>query len=270
MSRRSDEFTLTEAEVRGVVRLLAEALTPDDGRPAKVRRLCNGLARMIGADGWLCLRTRVAPGRPPVNIDFVYGGDMGSEQLAAWSARSLESAGRPVEHPAMDRLLAAGRPFTATRPQLVADEAWDADPTRPPMRRAGLDELMYAWVPIERDQRGTLLSGGCLLRHTGRSAFNPRDAAITHLIFQESSGLHAAELPGEVEPLAESLTPRQRVVLAQLIDGCSARQIAANLGLSLHTANDHIKAIYKHFEVQSRAELMRRFMQVNPGVGDVA
>lgn len=54
---------------------------------------------------------------------------------------------------------------------------------------------------------------------------------------------------------AYGLTPRQRQVLGQLLLGRSMTQIAGDLGISEHTANDHRKAIYRRVGVSSRSEL---------------
>lgn len=51
------------------------------------------------------------------------------------------------------------------------------------------------------------------------------------------------------------LTPRQREVLGLLLLGRSMAQIARELGISEHTANDHRKAIYARAGVSSRSEL---------------
>ena len=64
--------------------------------------------------------------------------------------------------------------------------------------------------------------------------------------------------PAEVGALlvdAYGLTPRQRDVLGLLLLGRSMTQIASELDISEHTANDHRKAIYRTVGVGSRAEL---------------
>lgn len=57
---------------------------------------------------------------------------------------------------------------------------------------------------------------------------------------------------------AYGLTPRQRDVLSLMLLGRPMGQIAAQLGISEHTANDHRKAIYTSMGVNSRAELAAR------------
>ncbi len=51
------------------------------------------------------------------------------------------------------------------------------------------------------------------------------------------------------------LTPRQRVVLVFLIEARDKDEIARLLHISPHTAKDHIKAIYEHFQVSSHWNL---------------
>jgi DNA-binding CsgD family transcriptional regulator len=38
------------------------------------------------------------------------------------------------------------------------------------------------------------------------------------------------------------------------------KEVAHKLGLSEHTVGDHVKQIYKHFSVSSRAELLAHFI----------
>ena len=126
MPSQSEPSTqLTEPEVARLVRLLADALTPDDGREAKVRRLMDGLAAWLDADGWFWVRSRIRPdpaAGPPVNLDFLFGGEVDHAAVAAYADRTLEIDGVPPEHPPMYRLLGEGRPFTVTRRDIVSDD----------------------------------------------------------------------------------------------------------------------------------------------------
>lgn len=67
-----------------------------------------------------------------------------------------------------------------------------------------------------------------------------------------------AARPAEVAAMlvdAYQLTRRQREVLGWLLLGRSMTQIARQLDISEHTANDHRKAIYRRVGVSSRSEL---------------
>jgi DNA-binding NarL/FixJ family response regulator len=47
-------------------------------------------------------------------------------------------------------------------------------------------------------------------------------------------------------------------VLRGLSRGRSEKEVAAALRLSPHTVHDHVKALYRHFGVHSRSELLAR------------
>lgn len=60
----------------------------------------------------------------------------------------------------------------------------------------------------------------------------------------------------------DRLTPRQREVASRLAKGMSEKEIAFDLGVSTHTAHDHVKAIHRVLGVRSRGELLvRLFMR---------
>src|SRR5688572_19751070 len=59
-----------------------------------------------------------------------------------------------------------------------------------------------------------------------------------------------------LDKLTKSLAPRQRQVLYRLKTGRPEKEIAAELGLSVHTAHGYVTAVYRRFGVNSRAELM--------------
>ena len=256
------QVQLCEDEVRAVLRLLAGALTPEDGRTAKVRRLGDGLAEMIGADGWIWIRTRLArdPQTPPANIDYVMGGGFDSDTLAEYADWSLEVYGQPPENPPMRRLLAGGGPFTRTRPELVSDAVWGSGLCRRHVDRMKFDAFMYSLLPVVERGEATVFSGVLMLRRPGRPEFDDRLARIAHLVVSECGPLHIEGLDVELGEAVAGLTPRLHSVLSLLIDGQTALQIADRLCLSPHTVRDYVKAIYRHFAVCSRAELMHRFL----------
>ncbi len=55
------------------------------------------------------------------------------------------------------------------------------------------------------------------------------------------------------------LSPREKEIAALLLHGQSAKQIAAELGIAVNTANFHIKNLYKKLGIGSRSELFARF-----------
>lgn len=57
-----------------------------------------------------------------------------------------------------------------------------------------------------------------------------------------------------------SLAPRLVRVLELLLPGYSEKQVAAELGYSPYTVHTYVKAIYKHFGVNSRPELLAKVL----------
>jgi DNA-binding NarL/FixJ family response regulator len=58
----------------------------------------------------------------------------------------------------------------------------------------------------------------------------------------------------------EQLTKREQEVLALLAQGFLYKEIAANLRITLHTVQGHVKHIYEKLHVQSRTEAALKFL----------
>jgi DNA-binding CsgD family transcriptional regulator len=101
---------------------------------------------------------------------------------------------------------------------------------------------------------------------TSRSALPARDGRWVVLHGATVSGVGAdvsvivegarPAVLSEVITGAYGLTPREREVTALAAQGRSTKHIAAALGISPFTAQDHLKAIYAKAGVQSRGELV--------------
>jgi DNA-binding CsgD family transcriptional regulator len=52
-----------------------------------------------------------------------------------------------------------------------------------------------------------------------------------------------------------------RQVLRALLEGDGDKQIARRLGLTRYTVNQYVKSLFRHFGVQSRAELLARWVR---------
>jgi DNA-binding CsgD family transcriptional regulator len=61
-------------------------------------------------------------------------------------------------------------------------------------------------------------------------------------------------------PALTQLSEAQRRVLDLLLRGRSEKEAAAKLDLSPHTVHNHVKEIYRRFDVSSRAELLALFV----------
>jgi len=93
--------------------------------------------------------------------------------------------------------------------------------------------------------------GGTWLRMSAGRLAPPAGEATVAITIQPAT-------PAEITPLllhAYGLTPRQRAVARLVMAGQSSQQIAASLHLSLHTVNDHVRAVADKTGVRSRGQL---------------
>lgn len=156
----------------------------------------------------------------------------------------------------------SGAHVVATRQQLVDDKHWYESQHVNRCRRAmRMDHCVYSL--IYRPRAGTA-SCLCLFREWGdKTAFSTRDAKVLEVLHfswfntQKRPTLDASPAPSS--PV--SLTPRLQEVLELLLDGLTEREIGERLGVSVHTVHAHIVALYRKYNVSSRAKLMARTMR---------
>ena len=87
----------------------------------------------------------------------------------------------------------------------------------------------------------------------GENLFSP--AIVSEVMRVRSDRQRAAE---QRERMAAALTPREREVLRLLAEGCDTKSIAGRLGLSVHTARDHVQNVLEKLDAHSRFEAVRR------------
>jgi DNA-binding NarL/FixJ family response regulator len=83
---------------------------------------------------------------------------------------------------------------------------------------------------------------------------------VTRLISQRAIAVAADQVPAKD---AASLTPRQREVLQLVAEGCTAKEIANQLNLSVKTAVFHKMAIMDKLGLRTTAELTRYAIENN-------
>lgn len=60
---------------------------------------------------------------------------------------------------------------------------------------------------------------------------------------------------------SEELSPRERSVLDGLAEGLAYKQIADQLGVSIHTVRNYIRRIYEKLHVRTRTEAVAKFLR---------
>jgi DNA-binding CsgD family transcriptional regulator len=117
----------------------------------------------------------------------------------------------------------------------------------------GIEDMLFS-------QRGTTNQLGSFSISPQRPprdpCFNARSSKLLRLLHDELALLVGNVLSdGHPNPLA-NLSPRPRQTLMFLLSGDSEKQVALRMGISRHTVHEYVVAIYKHFRVSSRAELL--------------
>ena len=174
---------------------------------------------------------------------------------------------RAIEHPetgAMTarlaaEIIAAGGHITRLRQDVIDDEWFLHSDASPIWREADVGPILFSMRPIPG--LGTSVVG--FYRPVSAPLFDEREARIAHIVLSEVGWLHEAGMPHSAAKDVPKLPPRCRLILNQLVRGTTRKQIADDLGISLHTVNDYLKRIFAHFGVHSQAQLIARLRHGN-------
>jgi DNA-binding CsgD family transcriptional regulator len=256
---KAREKFLSEADVRALVRLLGEVSVNPGDHVAKKRQLMNGLCALIGADLWIwALGSGLRPGAQPSYSTLLHGGFD-----AARLARLLVAVDHPdmktMAEPFLRELTEKKTHLTRARQQIVPVGVIESRPVWNHWEAANIGPILMSYRPIAPD----LTSCIALYRDFKRPLFDERETRIAHILLSEIPWLHTQGWTAGVGETVPRLPPRTRTILNLLLEGLSRKEIAAHLAISLHTANDHVKDIYRHFGVSSQAQLVRRFFHGN-------
>ena len=239
-----------------MVRLLGEVAALDGGHAEKKRFLMDGLCELIDADAWIwALCVNSVDGEKPMAVNLLYGG-MTNKGFAGF----LSAVNHPDEAlrlaPFMAELEQQRVHTTRFRQQTDPDDYFANCESRLLWVKAGLYPGILSARPL--DQRSLSLLG--IYRKPGREELSERESRIAHVILSEVPWLHEQGWPEDRGVTVPRLAPKQRMALNLLLQGQSRKEIAEHMEISINTLAGYVKGIYKHFGVQSHAELMRHFM----------
>lgn len=65
-----------------------------------------------------------------------------------------------------------------------------------------------------------------------------------------------------VDEAVRKLPPRVQETLGRLLAGDSEKEIGVHMGVSRNTIHVYVKLLYRHFDVNSRGELLARFVKM--------
>ena len=145
---------------------------------------------------------------------------------------------------------------TRRRCELVGDRTWyGGEHFNGFYRRADVDDCIISRT-VPPPESGLAMFFVRVTRAIGDPTYTVREQRILRLFVAELAPLIGTRLATLTGPASDGLSPPMRQVLALLVQGHGEKEVAANLGISRHTVHDHVKCLYRHFRVSSRAELL--------------
>jgi DNA-binding CsgD family transcriptional regulator len=153
----------------------------------------------------------------------------------------------------------ANRRSVCSRDQAVDDLTWFGSTFfNETLRACELKDMLVSFFDMPGRERQSLIS---VLRPLGARPFGRRERLIIRLFHTELGRHFGASLATLGDPDLAGLTPRLRDTLRCLLEGDSEKQAASRLGLSTQTVHQYVQALYRHFRVSSRSELMAHFLR---------
>ena len=238
-----------------MVRLLADVAIAGESHEEKKNLLMEGLCKLVGGDFWVWgLAADYDPEAGPVYTAMISGG-FSEEQvpklLVALDNRDLEDAMKPLGR----EIVTTGAQVTRLPSEYDLGDVFGRDEVNHLWKEADIGAPLVCYRPVSNNS----LSGIGIYRRFDRPAFSSRDARITDIIMSEVVWLHEQGWPWESALKVPQLPNRCRMALNLLLEGLSRKQIASEMGISIHTVSEYIKHIYGFYSVHSQAELVSRF-----------
>ena len=143
----------------------------------------------------------------------------------------------------------AFRSFTRRRRDFVSDETWYAAPITELRRRCNVDDSLHSRRQLPHPGWSHAVT---LMRAWGEAPFTIRHRFIVNLLHRELGRLWSL---ADCGPLV-ALPPRLKQTLDLIFRGYSEKQIASALNVSVHTAHDFAKRLYRHIGVAGRGDLL--------------
>jgi len=225
-----------------------------------LKAICAELGARVGAGGEA---TGIAQGKfiPLSTVDDGWENDDQRQAMFDWLELQAKGGAPkgllPLKEPTtVHAILNRGEYYTDQQPDCL-DELADY------LRRSEVQDLLLSMhrIAIGPDH----FCGLTIMRGLGDREFSSRDKMFLATLHREIAPLVGRQLAKANEPSTMRLSPRRRQVLDCLLEGMSEKQAATELGLTQPTVHQYVKAVYRHFHVYSRAELMARWVRFARG-----
>jgi DNA-binding CsgD family transcriptional regulator len=240
-------------DVRAAYRLIGECRDLGSDPALWFPRMLEGVGRLVGASAVTGGEGRWRRPDPSMEVLSAYGIGMDDRARERYAAFMREQG--PLADPCFRATLYESGPIvTRARRQLVPDTAWYHGMIYNQYRRpANADHTLMSLSRVSNP------SAICVIaptRERRERDFSAREARLLNLFHEELGPLVGRSLVSATEPSPQKLSPRLRQTLMCLLEGDAEKHVAARLSLSIATTHQYVTAIYRHFRVHSRAQLL--------------
>jgi DNA-binding CsgD family transcriptional regulator len=262
---------VTLDDLSAMIRLVREVCDRWDAPTAWREHLLHGACRLLGGNVGMMIADsapREARFGRPAAVALV-GVSAPLQTLARstfgrFESRAVDDVSRELL-PGMDALygmLARQGWATAARGDLSDDRSYHAAPFyRDFQRHIDCDDFVVSVRIVDLPRRPESIT---IDRPHGAPRFGPRETALLKLLHDEIAPLVGVRLATEAHLCRDGLSRRLNETLSLLLDGKSEKEAARSLGLAPRTVHEYVTALYAHFNVCSRGELLAYFIRRRP------
>ncbi|HEX5269750.1 MAG TPA: helix-turn-helix transcriptional regulator [Gemmataceae bacterium] len=240
-------------EVRQAMRVVGECRDLGHDTRAWLAHALGGVQQLLGANVVLGAMAPAEGFRLHSQLSLLLS--IGWESPAQERVALAYLAGEQhLRDPAFQRFTKIARPNITLRPmRLISRKVFDASEFHAFRKTLRIEDQMFSQRETANRRATFSLAPQ---RAPAERWFDARELKLLQVFHAELARLVGNVLcDGSDDPLG-GLSPRQRQTLTLLLSGDSEKGVALRMGLSRHTVHDHVIALYKHFGVNSRAELM--------------
>lgn len=247
---------LSLEDIQSVWRLLGECRELGTDNQAWPQHFVEGMCRLLRSQIGICHETVLAPNGFMETLGYADAGwaTAADRELFLRLIRNQDQRD-PILLRIVGVLL---KTETIRREEAVPDaDYYRSSLYQDYMRPIRLDPI----VSCGKFTPGGAFHFGCFQRSLGDRPFGDRESALLRVAHEELVPLIGTTLASVHEPRLADLSPRQRQVLACLLEGDGEKHVAARLGIGVATVHTYVKALYRHFRVAGRAELLAWFVR---------
>lgn len=253
-------------DVRAIYELLGQCTELWDDAPAWRHHVVAGLTRLLDSRvGFMVLSDGDPMARASGQPLMLHGWDDPAQEAHFRKSLNVPLAQiLPEAGPVLARL--THRPFVcASIHEMIPLATWHrSEGFNRYHRPAGTDALVVS-MRLRGPGQVEFLGGA---RAPGDTPLSVRHRRITALLHRELATMIGQRLARSDQLGRHSLSPRLRQTLDGLLAGRSEKQIAHRLHLSTATVHSHVTALYRRFNVASRAELLHYFLRRQPRIAE--